>query len=246
MGRVREFCLRQRAFLLIATVVVIAPSGCGKKNLAKESKPEPVGITFKASKGLRITKETKKIIGLEILEASEQKMSAQFSTGLQVYHDTEGKAAATGFVTAEQAKLLKPGQSVSLMMSENAETRVEGILTELHPLAKSGQTEVLIEIPDAPARWKIGTTFEAIFTAQEEQGVTAIPRSAVLKTASGTFAYVVNGDYFFRTAIKTGAENADFVEVKDGLYAGDQIVRKPVMTLWIAELQAIKGGADND
>jgi multidrug efflux pump subunit AcrA (membrane-fusion protein) len=72
--------------------------------------------------------------------------------------------------------------------------------------------------------------------------VTAIPRSALLKTAEGTFAYVVNGNYFFRTPIKTGAENADFIEVKEGLYAGDQIVSKPIMTLWVAELQVIKGG----
>jgi hypothetical protein len=32
------------------------------------------------------------------------------------------------------------------------------------------------------------------------------------------------------------------VEIKDGLYAGDQVVLQPVMSLWLTELAAVKGG----
>lgn len=32
------------------------------------------------------------------------------------------------------------------------------------------------------------------------------------------------------------------LQVTDGLYAGDQIVVQPVMTLWMAELQSLRGG----
>ena len=244
----KRYCL----FLVLA----VAVTACRHQEPSEAKKEESVGITFKSGKGLHISEETKRIIGLEIIEASEQKIAAEFSTQVQVYGhgnslnaaSSEGtNAYATGFLSAEQAKELKLGQLATLRLA--ALPDVQGRIMRLNPFTESAlrQTEVLIEFPDSQLQFKIGTTFEATFTAAvEEQAVTAIPRVAVLKTAEGTFAYVVNGDYFFRTAIKTGAESANFVEIKDGLYSGDQIVKQPVMTLWIAELQAIKGGADND
>ena len=215
--------------------------GCSGKKLSEQDKPEQVGITFKSGKGLRIADETKKIIGLEIVEASDQKLSAKFSITVQIYRTNDTGSEATGFATDSEARQLNAGQTIRLKSTDRGS--IEGKIIRVVPSAESGRAEVLLEIPEP---LDIGTTLEATFTAQEAQNVTAIPRSAVLKTTEGTFAYVVNGDYFFRTAIKTGAENADFVEIKDGLYSGDQIVKQPVMTLWIAELQAIKGGADND
>lgn len=232
--------LRIIALAVCQLSLLLLPCGCSEKKLAEQPKPEQVGITFKSGKGLRISDETKQIIGLEIVEASDQKLSAEFSATVQIFRADDSRAEATGFVTDTEAKQFKPGQTVRLKSSDAA---IEGKLVRLLPLAQSGRTEVLLEISKP---FKIGTTLEATFTAPGAQTVTAIPRSAVLKTTEGAFAYVVNGDYFFRTAIKTGAENKDFVEVKDGLYSGDQIVKLPVMTLWLAELQAIKGGADND
>jgi hypothetical protein len=32
------------------------------------------------------------------------------------------------------------------------------------------------------------------------------------------------------------------VQITDGLYAGDQVVVQPVMSLWLAELQSLRGG----
>jgi len=244
-----QFC----QFILVA----VALTACGKRESSEVKKEATVGIAFKSGKGLRISDETKRIIGLEIVEASEQKLAAQFAARVQVYGRGDSLAAiksdgtnayATGFVSGEQASRLMPDQPVALKQAAASEARLQGRLVSVNTFTETAlrQTEVLIEIPDDQQRFKIGTPFEATFTAQDAQSVTAIPRSAVLKTTEGTFAYVVNGDYFFRTAIKTGAENTEFVEVKDGLYSGDQIVKQPVMTLWIAELQAIKGGADND
>ena len=45
-----------------------------------------------------------------------------------------------------------------------------------------------------------------------------------------------------RAPVKLGVVNHEFAEVTDGLYAGDQIVVQPVMTLWMAELQSLRGG----
>ena len=40
----------------------------------------------------------------------------------------------------------------------------------------------------------------------------------------------------------TGTMLQEFVEITDGLYAGDQVVAQPVMSLWLTELASVKGG----
>jgi multidrug efflux pump subunit AcrA (membrane-fusion protein) len=69
-----------------------------------------------------------------------------------------------------------------------------------------------------------------------------VPKSAVLASAEGNFVYVVNGEAYLRTAVKTGVEAEGLVEVTDGLLAGDVVVTRPVEKLWIIELRATKGG----
>ncbi|MDB6019448.1 MAG: hypothetical protein JWR19_3937 [Pedosphaera sp.] len=240
-------------FTVIFISAALVLSGCAKQQPAADAakEPEPIGITYKEGKGLRIANETRRIIGLELVEASEQNLAAVISTTVQIYRQGEPNAPVgclTGFVTEEEGRELKEGQAVMLERATSAGEKVKGTLVRLNSSTQSllHQTEVLIQIPDPEGRYRIGTSFQATFTAAQSQQVTAIPRPAVLKTSEGTFAYVVNGTYFFRTPIKTGAESIDAVEVKEGLYAGDQIVKKPVMTLWVAELQATKGGGACD
>ena len=64
----------------------------------------------------------------------------------------------------------------------------------------------------------------------------------MLDTATGAFVYVVNGEAYLRTPVKTGASDADHVEIADGLYAGDTVVASPVNQLWLSELRLTKGG----
>jgi len=42
--------------------------------------------------------------------------------------------------------------------------------------------------------------------------------------------------------VKVGARSPDFVEINDGLYAGDVVVAAPAEQLWLAELRLTKGG----
>lgn len=73
-------------------------------------------------------------------------------------------------------------------------------------------------------------------------GGAALPRQAVLRTSEGTFVFVLNGKRWLRTPVKVGAESADSAEVTDGVLEGDVVAVAGVHDLWLAELQAIKGG----
>ncbi len=54
----------------------------------------------------------------------------------------------------------------------------------------------------------------------------AIPSSAVLIEADGSYVYVASGNTFHRRAIKTGSSAGGQVEVTEGLTAGERIVVK--------------------
>lgn len=249
-----------KTYLLIPALLVAAGlSGCGKKQTASEhekgEKAEQLGAEYREGKGLELPEPSKKALGLEVTEVTEQKLAPVCKFQVQVYQEANSirrvstaphaeSALATGYVTPEQAKELKPGQPVTLETSGQPKERIEGRLVSIGQSAGGmpNTTEALVAINDPENRFRAGTYFNAVSAGEASGEVTVVPRSALLKTAAGTFVYVPNERFFFRTAVKTGAENEDFVEITEGLYAGDSVVKTPVMMLWLAELQAVNGG----
>ena len=103
--------------------------------------------------------------------------------------------------------------------------------------------EAILQIPDPHNALKVGEFVSgSVVESGAEETVLTIPRPAVLETATGKFAFIQNGDYLLRTAITTGAENAEYAEITDGVYAGDVVATNPVETLYLIELRATKGG----
>lgn len=75
-----------------------------------------------------------------------------------------------------------------------------------------------------------------------EKASLVVPREAVIKATNGNLVYVVNGNAYTLTWIDLGAEADGWVEVADSLFAGDRVVTRGVMDLWLVELRAVKGG----
>ena len=69
-----------------------------------------------------------------------------------------------------------------------------------------------------------------------------VPVQALLRTSEGSFVFVQNGQRWLRTPVKIGAESVGTIQVADGLLEGDVVAVEGVWDLWLAELQAIKGG----
>ena len=161
---------------------------------------------------------------------------------MRVYQAGDSASRASGTVTPEQAKLLKPGQSLQIRASDGQSLsgKVTGLNDQLQKA--TGMIEVLAEIPNASTGPAVGTFLRASIALDSNESVVSIPRAALLQCSDGYSVYTVSGEHFVRTPVKVGASGADFVEIKDGLYAGDQVVSQPVMSLWLTELAAVKGG----
>lgn len=199
------------------------------------------GVTFKEGEGLTVPQITSEMLGLKIVEVSEGKATGRIDLPLRVFKadgsGTNSILLASGPVETNLLSFLQPGTRVQFDRSSfGSIVRVEPSSARL-----TGLAEVVVQLP-ASNNVQLGTFLDGTVPFQTKNDVVLIPKQALLKAAEGDFAYVVNGKSLFRTKISVGAQEGDAVEVTEGLYAGDRVVVQPIMSLWLAELQAIRGG----
>lgn len=241
--------------LLAAGALIV---GCGKKEEAHgdddghgHGEEAPSGASFKAGKGVLVTGESKKLLGIEVADVSERKLPNQIRFTVQVFGEkhhprlnvedhTDCDVHGSAFLSTNMAASVKTGQPVQILKDTNSP--LGGVVLAVQKALALGESEVVIGISNATAALKAGEFVPARISLPREEAVAVIPQSALLRTSEGTFVYAVNGDAYYRTAVKTGAEADGWIEITDGLLAGDQVVTKPVETLWLIELRATKGG----
>jgi hypothetical protein len=242
-------------------ILAVALSGCGhKEGDGHDHRKDdghghggeaPSGASFKVGKGVILTDETRKILGVEVVDVMEQKLPKELRFSVQVFgekhhhplnsEDHSGcDVHGSGLVSSNEAASVKAGQPVQLLKATNIVAA--GIVLAVQKALALGETEIVVGVSNAATVLKPGEFVSASVSLRREEAVTVVPRSAVLRTSEGTFVYAVNGDAYFRTAVKVGSQAAGLVEVTDGLLAGDQVITKPVETLWLIELRATKGG----
>ncbi len=217
-------------------------TGCERVPDSNTDAQPPATPQFSARKGLLLPEQTRMSLGLEVVEVTERKMAASLALPLRVYQVESDALRASGMVTPEQAKSLKPGQAIQVRAAHGTcyNGKVAGLMDQLEKA--TGLVEVLVEIPDRSDGLTIGASLAGKITFAVEPRVLTIPRPALLTCSEGSFVYTVSGEHLVRTAVKLGARDDDFVEITDGLYAGDQVVAQPVLSLWMTELAAVKGG----
>lgn len=209
------------------------------------------GAEFVAGKGVRLADDTRKILGIEVAELSQQQLPRQIRFNVQVFGEKHHHAAltndhagcdvyASGFLPLEQAAMLRTGLPAQILQGTNES--FAGVVLGVEKAFALGESEVIIGLTNAMAKLKPGEFLPAVATVPREGPVLAMPRSALLRTAEGTFAYVVEGEFFNRTPVGVGSETDDFLEITNGLAAGASVVNRQLETLYLIELRATKGG----
>lgn len=241
-----------RLTLIIGSLAVtLFLAGCGKKKAHDETKEhgekEAVAegegggaTTFKEGRGLQFAPEVVAALGVRTVEAEERSLARNLSLMAQVF-SSGNNPRAVALVSPAQAEGLKPGLRATVQppaYAGNAELVAISRIAE----KASGQVELIFALPVAQPADDLGDTLILSLTLAADSPALTVPRSALLDAASGTFVYVVNGTSYLRTPVKVGASSAEFIEITDGLYAGDTVVAAPVNQLWLSELRLTKGG----
>lgn len=243
-----------RAFIIfVAFAFTFSMIGCASKSgVEKEGHEEsPSGASFKPGKGIMLTGDTRKILDVETTEVTEEKLPSVIRLNVQIFGETHRfthpdldhtacDVHGSGFLPPDKAAGLESKQPVKLLTSTNE--ALDGFVVEAKKGIAHGETEVIVGVTGAGTKLKDGEFVAATITLPRDEAVTVIPSSALLRTAEGTFVYAVNGGAYYRTAVKAGSEADGKIEITDGLFSGDEVVTKPVQTLWIIELRATKGG----
>ncbi len=88
---------------------------------------------------------------------------------------------------------------------------------------------VIYEVKNPLQRLRDGNFVEITIDTSGDQKVLAVPKNAVVNEQGQTFVFVfTGGENFEKRPVVTGAEGADFYEVKSGLKEGDRIVTEGV------------------
>ncbi len=224
---------------MLAGLLVGCQSKPGESAAGEES--VEIGQKYSAKNGLLVPDDTRLSLGVKIVEVTEQRVPATLDVQLRVYQTGKESILASATVMPEEAKSLKRGQAVRTRSNGAILTgSVTGVNDQLQNA--TGMAEVLVEFGN-PSNAPVGGVFlPASIALESEATVVTIPRAALLEASDGHSVYTVSGEHFVRTPVKVGATSGDLVEIKDGLYAGDQVVLQPVMSLWMTELAAVKGG----
>ncbi len=190
---------------------------------------------FKSGQGLALTEIMAQSIDLQTTEVVEENITPVFFVELQSYN--KGKEIS-GWITSDKAIHIRKGTSTTLNTGTKS---FNGKVTEIKKssYAAGGDYEITVQ---ASEEIKSGTPVNATFVIPVNKGLLVVPKSSLLTTVEGKFVYAKNGDFYVRTPVKTGNVSNDKIEILDGLYSGDEVVTTSVMQLWLAELQAIRGG----
>lgn len=229
-------------------LLLIAMVGCGPKAIEStksEVEAKQVGL-YQKGKGILLPQEMKTLFELEVVEVVEQPVSRSLTKPAHVYRPARGDApaAANVLVSTDEAKELRIGQAVALTAVPCTHATINGRLMRLATEAQAvlGQVEALVEFADPKQLWPANAVLTASFNTRPTKPSLVIPQSALLACAEGSYVYAVNGKHLTRTAVKAGLPENGFVEIEDGLYAGDSIAAKGAENLWFVELSALKGG----
>lgn len=220
-------------------------AGCAQKEIEEPAHEAAELQLFEKGKGVRLPEEMKRELGVETVEVVEKPIVQRTERLAKVYRADDGSrpASAVALLDEADAASLRLGQIVWIRPA-GGESELTGTLARLDWSLTNilGQGEAMIEFADSDQRYPVASLLTAVFAAARTNAVPAVPAAAVLRGVEGAFVYTVSGSHYVRTPIKTGAETGEWVEIVDGLYAGDVVVAKGAEALWLIELCALKGG----
>lgn len=204
------------------------------------------GASYKEGSGIILSDETRDAISLEMIDVEDRSIADETKLTAQVYEESQGEADknssafASAVVSSTKTADYQSGQFIRIVSPMSVTGRIARIDNTM--ASSTRRAELIIEIPDPDRKLKIGGFVNVAITGSTIDDIAVIPESAVLRSIFGSFVYVLNGNYLFRTPIETGARQDGYVEVVDGLFSGDEVAAQAVETLYQIELRATKGG----
>ncbi|MDY6944730.1 MAG: efflux RND transporter periplasmic adaptor subunit [Pseudomonadota bacterium] len=142
-------------------------------------------------------------------------------------------------VPAAEIPAVHVGQKVRFRVGGFGDRTFEGEVQRINPVTadNSRAITIYIAVANADSALKGGMFAQGELMLNSMQPVLAVAQRAVHEQSGASYVYVLRDDKIVRTPVKVGPRNEGeaFVEVRDGLRAGDQVI--------VADIGDDKGGA---
>lgn len=150
-----------------------------------------------------------------------------------------GSAYIRSELPEEVATKVSVGQKVLISGTALNGNVIEGSVDYHQKLDNSGSTsggettkyEIRVKYNTAQNILRTGESLDLQFIVQEADGVMYIPKQAVFKRFGRDQVFVVEAGKAFLRPVETGIANADYVEIRKGLFLGEQVVLQPGIDL---------------
>ncbi len=146
---------------------------------------------------------------------------------------------AAARVPEHLAAKLKKGLKAHIRVPGFPDKTFEAELAHLGAYAEgeSGTLEAAFHVPNPEKLLLPGMRAEFNIVVSQREDVMSVPRGAIQGDAAGRFVYIKDYDLkhaYVRTPVVIGASNHDWIEVKKGLIAGDEVVVRGAYALAFA------------
>lgn len=125
----------------------------------------------------------------------------------------------------DQLAWVREGDPVELRAQNAGRTRVRGTLQFTSPVAEglARTRKARLAVRDPNGRLTPGTFVDVVVSGASRTAL-AVPRSAIIRTGSGTRVMLSRGEgHFLPVPVDTGLETDELVEITDGLEAGAEV-----------------------
>jgi HlyD family secretion protein len=102
-------------------------------------------------------------------------------------------------------------------------------VSKIYPQVKDGQFEVDMLFDEPPSDLRRGQTLQLKLTLGDNADAVLIPNGSFYQETGGNWIFVVSpdGSEAVRRPVRLGRRNTDFIEVLDGLEAGEKVITSP-------------------
>jgi HlyD family secretion protein len=102
-------------------------------------------------------------------------------------------------------------------------------IAKIYPQVKDGQFEVDMTFSEEPVGVRRGQTLQLKLTLGDNTGALLIPNGSFYQETGGNWIFVVSpdGSEAIKRPVRLGRRNTSFIEVLDGLEAGEKVVTSP-------------------
>jgi RND family efflux transporter MFP subunit len=141
------------------------------------------------------------------------------------------------------ASRIKVGQEVRLTTPTAPDKAVNGKIEQVRPAVggSSRSFDAIVDVAN-PGDWKPGSSVNGEVVIETHAGAVVVPEQSVVLRPAGTVVYAVENGQAAQRKVRTGTKRGGYIEVVDGLRAGETVAMDGAGFLTDKAKVAVKGG----